>query len=829
MARLIPFWADTQEYLLVASRELPRLGLNYELVPRAFRASLFRVLTLDRWRATALRSLWDELFDRGRSAVPVTDAEVRARVEREVLDQKGSLTIVRVLRDEGAFTVTTSDDDDDDTTVESPTPDLVLLAVDHHFAPARESLEIVYSIRHYHDGDTVTLEITSQHHAGPLFKLELRGGDKSDGVHVYRWNGRTNTTSGPMVDRHVHPLLAPFKVKLTGSLGHSGEKEFTVLYAGARVAQGPWVPRDDIPQPDDRRNHYVQLRLNELGHHAGPVTGTLDDATKSAIKRYKRYHPSLYTDQTDAVTDPLVARLVAGDNRRGAFDNTDFLRREDAKSKAYTDGDQYYREYADLRNPVVKVNHEKDSLGRPVFPLKCEPLLLSKFKELGDEGAGVWSPEATGPVRVRWSTEDPSEDTTILPDGSAAGVPSRTKQYVDLALPVVPAPGDNAAEKFSGLRTQGAIDHRKYYFDQTGLLGYTVEDDGGHKARVTRAHADPSVRRELLGAAVILARPSYLCLDDYRWCVDLDFQGEANQGYLDGIYRGKEPLLHARTGTLAVWRRARVAAHVRWGRRTEAGEALSWGAVAARFAEAGIRLEGPLRSLGRDDFMTLADYNGIVAARCTNAAYVAAVQAEATAVAGGAAPTLSLGSYAVDFRSAPLPGETANAYGLRLGNAMAAIWRQINPDVVARLESQLRPASPQGLLVLDYKAICPVQWRSVTGLTGDVPAGRSAWADKRGVTMIEVDLSMDQDTLMAHEVGHNLYLSHWEVPAADSYRRPIDHDQNDHNCMMSYAWNIAGRPAVNANGFLFLGRFCGKCNLKLRGWDLSPAELPTQS
>ena len=827
MARLVPLWVDTQEYLLVASRELPRLGLNYRHVPRAHRASLLRALTLDRWRAPSLRALWDDVFEQGRAVFPGDDDALRARVEREVLDQKGHLTLVRVLRDEGAFTVTTSDDDDDDTAVEPPTPDLQLIAVDHHFAPGRETLEIVYTIRHYQEGDKVTLEITSPHHGGPLFKLDLGGGDKSNGVHSFHWNGRSNAT-GAMADRYVHPLLAPFKVKLTGSLGHSGEKEFTVLYAGVRLALGPWVPRDDRPQAADRRTHFVQLRLNELGHHGGPVSGSLDDAAKSAIKRYKRYHTALYTDATDAITDALVARLEAGDNRRNAFDNTTFITRDAVTSKVFTDGDQYYRQYADLRTPVVKVNHEKDSLGRPVFPLKGEVLLLSKYKELGAADAGVWSPEATGPARVRWSSEDPAEDTTILPDGSTAGVPSRTKQYLDLALPVVPAPGDNTAEKFSGLRTAGAIDHRKLYFSDTGLLGYTVEDDGGHKAWVTRAHADPALRRDLLGSAVILARTSYMCGDDYRFCADLDFQGEANRGYLDGIYAGKEALLHARTGTLRVWRKARVGAHVRWGQRTETGEALSWATVFARFREAYLEYEGPNRSLVRDDLLTLADYNTIVAARCTNAAYVAAVQAEATAVAGGAAAALGLGSYCVDLRSARLPGETIAAYGSRLGNAMDAVWNEINQAVVDRMSAQLRPRSPQGILVLDYKVVCPTQWRAAGGV-GDVPAPRSAWADKDGVTMIEIDLSMDQDTLMAHEIGHNLYLSHWEVPAADSFRRPIDHDQSDHNCMMSYAWNIPTRPTLAANGLLFLGRFCGKCNLKLRGWDLTPAELPAQS
>lgn len=95
--------------------------------------------------------------------------------------------------------------------------------------------------------------------------------------------------------------------------------------------------------------------------------------------------------------------------------------------------------------------------------------------------------------------------------------------------------------------------------------------------------------------------------------------------------------------------------------------------------------------------------------------------------------------------------------------------------------------------------------------------------------MINVAIKMDQNTLMAHEIGHNMYLSHWQVPAADPYRRPIDHDQSDNNCMMSYAWHLAGRPAVNADGMKFHGRFCGKCNLKLRGWHIGGAGMPDKS
>lgn len=146
MAKLVPLWVDTQEYLLVASHELPSLRLNYQFVPRALRLSLLRALVADRWRVTALRALWDDVVDGGRAVFPQGDEALMARLERELLGQRRALTLVRVIRDQAAFTATTSDDDDD-STVESPSPDLQLLSVDPHFAPGRESLEIVYTIR----------------------------------------------------------------------------------------------------------------------------------------------------------------------------------------------------------------------------------------------------------------------------------------------------------------------------------------------------------------------------------------------------------------------------------------------------------------------------------------------------------------------------------------------------------------------------------------------------------------------------------------------------------------------------------------------------------
>lgn len=74
--------------------------------------------------------------------------------------------------------------------------------------------------------------------------------------------------------------------------------------------------------------------------------------------------------------------------------------------------------------------------------------------------------------------------------------------------------------------------------------------------------------------------------------------------------------------------------------------------------------------------------------------------------------------------------------------------------------------------------------------------------------------------VMAHEMGHNLFLKHWENTSGPI---PMDHDQADHNCLMSYS-SSSSLP-FQALG-VYTPHFCGKCNLKLRGWDVTHAGVP---
>lgn len=79
--------------------------------------------------------------------------------------------------------------------------------------------------------------------------------------------------------------------------------------------------------------------------------------------------------------------------------------------------------------------------------------------------------------------------------------------------------------------------------------------------------------------------------------------------------------------------------------------------------------------------------------------------------------------------------------------------------------------------------------------------------------------------LFTHELGHGLFLKH-DKNAPDFVKE--DHDQSDDNCVMSYIYNPESPPADNCDKVdrdhyhpgRFDPEFCGKCNLKLRGWNI---------
>jgi hypothetical protein len=76
---------------------------------------------------------------------------------------------------------------------------------------------------------------------------------------------------------------------------------------------------------------------------------------------------------------------------------------------------------------------------------------------------------------------------------------------------------------------------------------------------------------------------------------------------------------------------------------------------------------------------------------------------------------------------------------------------------------------------------------------------------------------------ISHEIGHCLFIRHWEHAPGS---QPAEHDRNDHNCTMSYPSNTCKHEHHHGVRKM-TPHFCGKCNLRLRGWKV-PA-LPSKS
>jgi hypothetical protein len=134
----------------------------------------------------------------------------------------------------------------------------------------------------------------------------------------------------------------------------------------------------------------------------------------------------------------------------------------------------------------------------------------------------------------------------------------------------------------------------------------------------------------------------------------------------------------------------------------------------------------------------------------------------------------------------------------------------------------------------------------------------ASFGDGMGVAYVSHHTTMSLVPLLVHEIAHTLFMQHFAIGDGGF---PEDHDTDDRNCMMTYPYIWAGaaaRPpaALSAavervlevkraffrqrwrlpgglwgqftnNQFALVHDpvFCGKCNLKLRGWNIHHAAL----
>jgi len=693
---------------------------------------------------------------------------------------------------------------------------LSIVKVDDHFAPSVEKLELKYKVGGLL-GSRVTLEITSKHYAsGPIFKRLLTAAELSDGLQTLTWDGKCNPTAGDLKDQFLNPLFGPYEFKLSDGAKHEAKGKFKVLYGALQLKLGDFTPDAKEP-PKAKKKDWAQFKLNQLGYYGGPVGHDFDDYLKKAVIRYKvnhkRMHQLLVSSYNDSITADLEAALAAGDNRRtfldgDAFTNPKGSSRILVEAITYEEVSATADEFGDS-----KATHEKDRLNRPLIPVLVDILLLGKNKKV------VAAPEAIGKARVNFRFTDVQEDLKKQ-FTSTASEPSKTRAYVEKSLKLkggrTATEGDNCHKDFGGIRDAPAANYEAPFLVGTAYEPFKLEKDAGQKVCFSTAFDDAAKFKNRVGQAGCFFRPSNVAGDSYKLKAELDFTGLPNAADLEKLHHVKKPeqRIRVETGTLQVWRQAKIAAVLTWPARTNDHQ---WDKIRTEFAKAYVDLDvSSIDTKAINSVLSAAEYKTIVS---TNTAHAAAsVNLNPNSLVGVALPVQGAMNAAA-YKTA-LKTFTSDNY---LDPIYTALRRQISTN--------LRKTHPVGFVVMEFLTHLPVNVQTAPPInTAVTPANTNyvTWAFSIGLpdSVIYAD-QKDPDHVyyvVGHEMGHNFWLQHWEHAGGG---KASDHDTNDHNCLMSYSSSSCAH--ANHRPGHYSPHFCGQCNLKLRGWDIDNAAIPASS
>jgi len=182
-------------------------------------------------------------------------------------------------------------------------------------------------------------------------------------------------------------------------------------------------------------------------------------------------------------------------------------------------------------------------------------------------------------------------------------------------------------------------------------------------------------------------------------------------------------------------------------------------------------------------------------------------------------PTPAITPYAVSPRLTSEIAERAKQSKIDELNLFA---KKTQVPLLEQLEEAVFRAHGAGIILLDFCPHPPIAQPPPTPSKID-----KVFAMANGHGLVILDQAHLREYkwyhLFAHEIAHCLFLRHWKNAPGFSQ---VDHDHADDNCQMSYAvepGNTAGRITSDQPHYAvgqYKPHFCGKCNLKLRGWNI---------
>ncbi len=756
-----------------------------------------------------------------------------------------------------------------------------------HFAPSQETLAVTYDPPE--SGRLVSVQLEVRDHANTLVyrsdALDCRGGpaalswtgalnEGNDAVHepfATPLRAPYTLQVNAVIEEDAHDGLhqpedlpnteldsvAPCEVQRDEALQQEVRDALPppppttarvdVLYHSVEVVRGPWLATGEAFARGTVES--ICHKLNQLGYYAGPPAraAATPDLLDKAKERFRQNHgglrliatptnnqfedaldgalahahgarPTLADHQSAPIAEDAALPTGRGDPLRIYVEAIGFDEELDEKTDEFmrhvpSGRDRGPVNWHALHNKTVS---EAGKLNRPLVPLEAVIYLQ------GHDGSRVAAPRAVGAVRVDWSAVEPGEDVSHLPLDDR--LHSGTQAYVNRVLrsDLVDLEHDgntNCPVAYGGIRTRADNFRNPFWREPQPYAPYAAPtEDANAKVLWVSAFTDGGAHPARVGRAGIYFQPSLIAGDRYQVRARLSYEGRANAKALEAA----NPVCQYETRPIVVWRRVEVFGIVGWPPRNHGTLPAN---CRARYAESFLEVDfTQTRYQAISAVLTDQDYRDWLA-------HVGANVTTSINQLHGVLDTVTLhdaGPIVLQVPEEELTSEQQNNIYFFASNMFNELVNTPNVRSAAgfllnRISERMRTghAPCGGIIMLEYRLSDDIKEVLRTSDGADVPTTSNGNGYLLGI--IDQDVNANADFVFTHEVGHCFWLTHHE---ASSGVVPQHHDQFDHNCMMSYPdWEGVRPQYPHQAPDRFDPRFCGKCNLKLRGWDITHDDI----
>jgi hypothetical protein len=175
--------------------------------------------------------------------------------------------------------------------------------------------------------------------------------------------------------------------------------------------------------------------------------------------------------------------------------------------------------------------------------------------------------------------------------------------------------------------------------------------------------------------------------------------------------------------------------------------------------------------------------------------------------------------------------QTAAQYVAACSAAMSAWVEHPINAILGEIHRRVRLSRPEGFIIFDFRIHSPISGQDFDpaangGKGAFAPTANPAAKDQTsalagyvrldGAVTMCVDNPFNVNCYVMHECGHARFLYHFKTGgggAGDAVQTLHHHDLDQERCIMSY-----GITPDSPDQWDY--RFCGKCILRLRGWDV---------